>query len=793
MIGTVISHYRILAKLGFGGMGVVYKAEDTSLGRVVALKFLPDVHVRDAQSLQRFQREAKAASALNHPNICTIYEIGEQDGKSYIAMEFLTGKTLEHLIDGKPLPREDLLHLATEIADALDAAHKHGIIHRDIKPANIMVTDRGHAKVLDFGLAKLGASDPQRAVDSASPTIQDGEPGHLTSPGTTVGTAAYMSPEQVRGEELDARSDLFSFGAVLYEMATGGQAFAGKTAGVIAHGILERSPLPMSQVIAGRSPGLERVIEKSLEKDRRLRYQSASDLRADLQRIKRDSDASQVVAGVSQEGGERWLDKRVILAVILCGTLLVGFGTWMATTRLKRGSIDSLAVLPLQNSGADPNLDYLSDGVSESLINDLSQVPNLRVMARSTAFRYRGADPQTAGKDLHVGAVLSGRLTQRGDTIIVQAELMDVANGTHLWGARYTRKLSDIIDLQDDLAREISEKLQVRLSGEDKQRLAKHPTENADAYQLYLKGNYHFYKATYPDTLKARQYFQQAVEKDPEYAQAYTGLAGTYVYISGLSPEEAFPLAKAAASKALELDDSLAEAHVSMAWVNLWFERDWASARKHFQRAIALNPKSPIAQFEYGNYLLAAGKPEEALEATKRALAVDPASPLFNNGLAWDLYFLRRFDEALEQSRKTLALDANFESTHFTLGNIYAARGMHKEAVDEFNGTRASRNRAFLAYCYAQSGDRTLALRALREMKALASKEQPPQADYAVAYLGLGDKDQAIASLQKAYEQHEDTTLSVVNVDPIWDPLRSDPRFVDFLRRIGPPQRGVAP
>jgi serine/threonine-protein kinase len=801
MLGKIISHYRILEKLGGGGMGVVYKAEDTTLGRQVALKFLPGETSKDRQALERFKREARAAAALNHPNICTIYEIGEHEGQPFLAMELLEGETLKQRVSAQPVKVNEIVDLAIPVALALEVAHTKGIVHRDIKPANIFITQEGQTKILDFGLAKVArAGGPSSVTDVSTES--------LTAPGVVAGTVQYMSPEQALGGPVDARTDLFSFGSVLFEMATGRVPFPGSTLGEMIARILHSQPEAMARFNSEVPAELERITLKCLEKKPEKRYQSAKDLRVDLQRLKRDTESARVGAGLAPPAGAQpgaplhW--RRLVVAAT--GVLVAVFGVLLGLNvaglreRLLRPvgapRIESLAVLPLENLMGDPQQEYFVDGMTEELITDLSQISALRVISRTSVMQYKGTKksmPEIA-RELKVDGVIEGSVLRSGDQVRITAQLIQAATDTHLWARSYERDLRDVLALQSEVAGAIANEIKIRLTPQEQARLASTQPVNPEAHEAYLKARYCWNLRTEEGLNKSIEYFQQAIGKDRDYAVAYAGLADSYVVLAGwgvMASKEAYPRGKAAAFKALEMDETLAEAHASLGSARGEYDWDWVGAEKEYKRAIELNPGYATAHQWYAEYLSYMGRHNEAIAEAKRAQELDPLSLIISASGGWVFFYARRYDEAIAQCRRTLELNAGFYPAHLYLGQAYEQEKLYAEAISEYQKAIALEQgnpalAANLARVYAATGKRTEALKIISQLREPLKRRYVSSCLIAPIYAALGDPGRAFQWLEKAY-QERDSQLAYLKVAPGFDSLRSDPRYQDLLRRMNFP------
>jgi len=834
--GTNLGRYEIRLQLGAGGMGEIYLAQDIKLERTVALKILPANVAGDRQRMRRFIQEAKAASALNHPNILTIHEIEQIDSVHFIATEFIDGETLRHHLNMGPMEIGQTLDISTQIASALSAAHAAGIIHRDIKPENIMLRRDGIVKVLDFGLAKLSDSvDSEQEVDAEAATKARVQ----TEPGVVMGTAAYMSPEQARGKNVDARTDIFSLGAVIYEMLSGRAPFAGETAADIIGALIHKEPQPLSTLVSNTPAELQHIVSKALRKDRDERYQTVKSLLVDLKTLKQELDFSaKLERSVSSDGNDaatknsgqvvtanaamenadtqattarptssrEYMVSRIKqhkrtfaagLAVLLLAATSFGYLLYTRPTS-NSAPIESIAVLPFVNESGNSEVEYLSDGMTESLINSLSQLPKLSVKARSSVFRYKGkaVEPQQVAAELSVQAILNGRLIQRGDDLALYLSLVDARNGNQLWGELYNRKLTDLVALQSEIARDVSEKLRLRLTTTEQQQLGKKGTENTEAYKLYLKGRYHWNIFLGPGYEKSIDYFRQAIDVDPTYALAYTGLADYYGFsatVGYLPPDETWPKCEAAVNKALALDDTLAEAYNPLAALKLYYHRDWPAAERAFRRGIELNPNFAEIRHHYAINLARVGRKEEALAEFQRAIDLDPLSLRLKGSFGRTLFLMRQYDRAIDQLRQALEMDPNAVAAHEWLGYAYEQKGMHREAIAEWGkaltlsgeGEQAS----ILEGAYAASGFDS-AVRALWQKKLEKLNERTKRGDYvsgeayATAYTRIGDKEQAIAWVGRAVEERNGFWITVKD-NPIFDSLRADRRFQDLQRGLG--------
>ena len=807
MTPQAISHYRILKKLGQGGMGEVYLAEDTLLGRRVAIKFLAQRLMSEERAKKRFLREAHIVASLDHPNICAIHEIGEEDGRRFAVMQYIEGETLDSRMRHQSLQVDEVVGIAIQIAAALAEAHEHGVVHRDIKPQNMIINARGQVKVLDFGLSKLVQDDTDSEAKTAS---------LVSESGMVIGTVPYMSPEQVQGEDLDGRSDLFSFGTLLYELVTGEQPFSRPSGPVsMISAILAYEPPALTLYKPNVPPALEEIVRSCLKKKREERYQSAQQLLSDLKILSGSLSQEETLAdarsplprrdtrnmGTSSVGPRRFIVAGVALALIA----IVGAGLYFRSGRwatpLKSAdkasaapTINSIAVLPFVNESAEPDTEYLSDGLTESLMNDLAHLPNMRVMAQSSVGRYKGkqVDAQTVGRDLNVQAVLMGRVKLHGDDLLIVADLVSALDNSLIWTVQYPQKIQKILEIEQGISRAISEKLRAKLSGDDKPAAIRHSTQDVQAYQLYLKGRYALSKRANP--ADAIDYFTRAIDRDPVYAQAFSGLADAYTSLGlglyeGPPPSETMPKAAAATKRALEIDETLAEAHVSLALIKMTYDWDWPGADSQLKRATELNPNYAPAYQAYVLYHLVMGRFDDALADNKKSQELDPLSPAFNNNIGRVLYYSRNFDAAIEQARSALKTDKNSVPAHILLGLCYENKRMYKEAIVTYKETlpltkNAPWSVAALGHAYAASGKRNEALKIIEQLKEQSKKTYISPFHIGSIYYGLGDKDQAFEWFEKAFKDGSSLTV-YLKIEPEFDALRTDPRYLSLMRRIG--------
>jgi serine/threonine protein kinase/tetratricopeptide (TPR) repeat protein len=806
LVGRTISHYRVVAKLGGGGMGVIYSAEDSRLGRNVALKFLHE-GARDQAALERLRREARAASALNHPNICTVYDIGEFEGEYFIAMEALEGQTLRERIAGKPMPLELLSEWGIQVADALEAAHIEGIIHRDIKPSNIFITHRGQAKILDFGLAKRTHRKIAGLAGTANESTLSLREEHLTSPGEAIGTVAYMSPEQARGEELDSRTDVFSLGCVLYEMATGQPPFSGSTSAVVFDSILHQAPIPPSRWSPAIHAEVERIINKALEKDREVRCQTAAELRADLKRLKRDTDSVKATSAKQEVPSRPVLSRRwvAILAGSLVAVLLVAVALnlgrmrdWLRGTG-ERPRIGSLAVLPLENLSRDPEQEYFAEGMTDELITNLAKIGTIRVISRTSVMQYKGTQKPIGqiSKELGVDAVIEGTVLRSGNRVRITAQLIAAPMERHVWADSYQRDLSDVLLLQNEVARTIAQQIRVQLTPQLQAQLSANRPLQPQAYEAFLKGKY-FANRLSPDGLeKAIHYFNEAINADPTYGLAYAEMAETYCWATAyqlLSSQEGLAKAKSAALHAIEIDATLGEAHNALAWVKYVHDWDFPGAEEEFKRAINLSPGNANVHLWYGNYLAQAGRFDESISEMNTAQSLDPLSPVVGSLAVTPLLGSRQYDKAIEQLHKVQELDPNSPLPRMFLQQAYEGKGDFASAGNEWQqvalgfGEKPEIVKARaekLRRGFTKGGERGYWQTQLEFLKA--DSKQSPADSYSLAllYARVGDQNRTFQCLEKAFQEHSQNLTLWLLTEPAFDSIRTDPRFQDLLRRMG--------
>ena len=791
--GKRLGPYSLVSRLGAGGMGEIYLAQDTRLGRQVALKFLPASFREDPERLRRFQNEARAASTLNHPNVATIYEIGEAEDIAYIAMEYIEGLTLDQKISGQTLTTGEIVNTSIQVADALDDAHSHGVVHRDIKTSNIMITRRDQVKVLDFGLAKVSSAITSDLLDQ--PTAVK------TAPGLVMGTVQYMSPEQAVGQTIDARSDIWSFGVVLYEMATGRKPFMGTTTGETIEKIRHSQPDAIARFNYEIPAELERIIRKCLEKDRENRYQSARELLIDLKNLRRDLESDTRVAPLVPTENKSNLRNKALLVV--GGVLVLGIAAALYLSRRDQPRADtanapikSIAVLPFKPLVAGNRDETLELGMADTLITKLSNIRNVDIRPISAVRKYTGLeqDAIVAGRDQQVDAVLDGVIQRSGDQVRVSVRFLRVHDGSQLWSGQFQEHMTQIFTVQDSISERVAAALALTLAGGERQQLTKHHTENAEAYELYLKGRFQMSRLTDDGFLKGRDYFNQAIGLDSNYALAHAALAESYVMLGGwnvATPNEVFPKARDAALRALQLDPNLAEPHATLAMVSFAFDWDWKAAEQEFKRALDLNPNYPDGHQMYSYYLTAMKRFEESFAQMQRAKELDPASLSKLAGIGEILNYMGRTDEAITEFQRCLELDPNSGFTYWSLGNVYLHKQMYDEAIDKYkkaiplSGTSPDEP-STLAYAYAKSGRRKLALETVAELIKRSERSYVSSTLIATTYAALGEHDEGVKWLRKAIEQR-DGVLPFTNIDPIFADLRSDSRYAEILKRVGLP------
>ena len=830
MVPEQLSHYRIISQIGAGGMGEVYLAEDLQLGRQVALKLLPSKFTQDKERLRRFEQEAHAASRLSHPHIMTIYEVGVVDGLHFIVTEYIKGRTLKARLAEGRLRVEEALELTAQVASAVAALHQAGIVHRDIKPDNLMLHEDGYVKLLDFGLAKLSEplwftrevpqdlavtqgeevetpfADPFATQFNAPKKAQGEGPGE-TTPGLILGTLRYMSPEQARGQKVDARTDLFSLGIVLYEMLAGCPPFDGPTTGDVMVALLDRQPKPLKRYAPEINADVEALLVKTLAKERHERYQTATELLTELKRVQRHWRRALSDAGDNNTG-------RVALEtapldespsdpsgkiVSGCGGPTPSGNSSGATSRSggQRSSraFDSLAVLPFVNSSGGDDAGYLSEGIPESLIRNLARLPQLRVMAWSTMARYRAQehDPLTVGRELGVRAVFAGRLHQFGDKLVIKAELVSVADGSQIWGGQYQRPLADVFVLEQDIAQELCQHLQLRLNEAEQAQIARRYTENPAAYRAFLQGRYHWGQRSAAGLRKAIAAFQQAITLDPAYAPAHVGLADCFLIMGAygaMPPRMVIPQAKQLVLRALQLDDTLAEAHATLGAIHAWYDWDWPAAERAFKRSLEINPVYATALHWYASiYLTAHGRLNEALEWQQRAVQLEPLSLVMNTNLAWITYQARDYEQAVAHCQRVQEMQPTHVQALYYLALVRIQQERYDEAISllqkawELSGEGAVL-RGALGYAYAAAGRRAEAEAVLAELTALLPTQQGSHYFLALVQAGLGDVEAALQALELAYEERV-CVLVHLPTEPMFDGLRQETRFVELIQRIG--------